>query len=84
MNKWISYKGDKLTPPEQVKGYSKLTEENKKLFTAFLENFYKVWEYPEDHIPVKVVLKKDKDNGTYLRTDFNGEWYHVKNATTWY
>lgn len=76
---WISYKGDALTPPEKVKGYNKLSEENKKLFTAFLKNFYKVWGEPEDHQPVKVTSKE-----TYLRVDFNGEWYHVTGPSSWY
>ena len=79
MNEWISYKGDKLTPPEKVKGYSKLSEKNMKIFAAFLENFYKVWEFPEDHQPVKVTFVK-----TYLRVDFNGEWLHVTGPNTWY
>lgn len=83
MNEWVSYKGNVLKSPEQVAGYNKLSEDTKKLFVAFLRNFYKVWEYPEEHVPVKVVFKKDKD-GAYLRVDFNGEWYHVKGPTTWY
>lgn len=75
MNKkeeWTSYKGDILTKPEDVKGYSKLCEEHKKLFTTFLRNFYNVWEYPEEHVPTKVCLKKDKENGTYLRDQILG------------
>lgn len=84
MSEWVSYKGDTLTAPEDVVGYNKLSEECKKLFRVFLENFYKVWEYPEDHVPVRVAFKKDRANGSYLRVDFNGEWYHVKGPTTWY
>lgn len=84
MNEWISYKGDTLTAPEDVAGYNKLSEENKKLFITFLKNFYKAWEYPEQHIPVKVCFKKDKANGAYLRVDFEKEWFHVKGPNTWY
>lgn len=83
MNEWISYKGDALTAPEDVKGYNKLSEENKKLFTAFLNNFYKAWGEPEDHQPVKVKFVKDR-SGPYLRVDFNGEWFHVTGPNTWY
>jgi hypothetical protein len=79
MCEWVSYKGNVLTSPEDVTGYSKLSKENKKLFTAFLKNFYKAWGEPEDHLPVKVTSK-----GTYLRVDFNGEWYHVTSPNTWY
>lgn len=87
MNKkeeWTSYKGDSLTSPSEVKGYSKLPEECKKLFEAFLRNFYKVWEYPEEHTPIKVVLKKYRVNGSYLRVEFKNEWLHVTGPNTWY
>jgi hypothetical protein len=79
MNEWTSYKGDALTPPEQIKGFNKLSEEHKKLFRAFLKNWYKALGEPEDHQPVKVTFLK-----TYLRVDFKGEWYHVTGTNTWY
>lgn len=82
--KWTSYKGDGLTKPEEVEGYDKLSEEHKKLFTAFLRNFYNAWEHPEEHIPTKVCLRKDKANGSYLKVDFTNEWVHVKGPNTWY
>lgn len=84
MIEWISYKGDTLTAPEDVAGYNKLSEDHKKLLSEFLKNFYKAWDYPEDHLPTKVTFKKDKVEGAYLRVDFNGEWYHVKSPNTWY
>lgn len=76
----LSYKGDILTAPEQVKDYDKLSEDNKKLFTAFLTNFYKTWEYPEEHQPTKVEFIA-KEN--YLKVIFNKDWLHVLN-NTWY
>lgn len=82
--KWTSYKGDVLAKPENVKGYSKLSEECKKLFAAFLENFYKAWEYPEEHMPTKVCFKKDRSNSGYLRVDFKDMWLHVKGPNVWY
>lgn len=70
---------------EEVKGYSQLSDADKALFAQFLSNFYSAWDYPEKHIPVQVKLKSDKANGRYLRVDLiNGDWYHVKNPSTWY
>lgn len=68
----------------KIKGLEKLSV-NGKMFIGFLKNFYKSWEHPEEHTPVKVVFKKDKVNGAYLRVDCaDGKWYHVKSATKWY
>lgn len=82
MNAWISYKGDKLAAPEDVKGYETLSDKQKNLFNGFLKNYYKAWEYPEDHLPVKVKFI-DKEN--YLKVEFcNKEWLHVTNTNIWY
>ena len=78
-DEWINYKGDKLTSPEQVKGHNKLSDSDKRLFTEFLQHFYKAWEYPEDHLPIKVEAAKG-----YLKVTFNDMWLHVLNASTWY
>jgi len=70
---------------ENVKGFKKLSNDYKILFSEFMENFLNRWEYPENHIPFKVRLKNDKSNGTYLRVDFvDGDWLHVKSASCWY
>lgn len=82
---WVSYKGDKLIQPKDVKGFNKLLDSNKQLFELFLKNFYRAWEYPENHVPINVFFKKDKINGDYLRVDFkDNEWYHVKGPNTWF
>ncbi|AFM43000.1 hypothetical protein Desaci_4138 [Desulfosporosinus acidiphilus SJ4] len=83
--KFMSYKGDRLTNPESVKGFEKLTNDQQQLFESFLSNFYKRWEYPERHIPVNVAATWDKSSGKYLRVDFkDGQWFHVKGPNTWY
>lgn len=85
MNDWVSYKGDKLTASSEVKGYEDLDDLYKQRFEQFLKNFYKSWEFPEQHIPVKVAFKKDKSNGSYLRVDFkDGTWLHVTGSRQWY
>lgn len=81
---WTSYKGDVLTKPEEVEGYIKLCKKHKELFIEFSRNFYKAWEYTEEHVPVKVQLKKDKFNCVYLRVDFANEWLHVNGPNSWY
>lgn len=73
-----------LKRAEDVKGFSALSSENKALFKEFLNNFYKSWEHPEKHVPLKVKLIRDKANGQYLRVDFTTMWLHVINSTTWY
>ena len=78
---WLSYNGKSLISPGNVKGYNKLSEVNKQLFTSFLTNFYKVWEYPEDHQPIKVEFI-GKEN--FLKATFAKEWFHVTNANNWY
>ena len=82
--KWTNFKGDALVKPEEVKGYDELIDSHKELFAAFLNNYYKGWEYPEDHMPLKVTFKSDNDAGNYLRVDFKDCWLHVKNQNTWY
>lgn len=81
---WTSYKGYVLTKPEDVKGFNKLSEECKKIFAAFLKNFYKDWECPEEYVPEKVAFKKDKASGAYLRVEFTNEWFHVTGPNSWY
>jgi hypothetical protein len=81
MNKWVSHKGDILTEPCNVEGYNSLDINNKKIFEAFLKRYYKYWEYPENHMPIKVVyMSKEK----YLKVLFNDTWLHVVDAYTWY
>jgi hypothetical protein len=81
----LSYKGDELKDPEKVRGFNLLSDFNKELFRQFIVNFYNAWEFPERHVPIKVALKRDKFNGTYIRVDFkSGDWYHVKGPYTWY
>jgi len=84
-NEWLTSKGVKLKKPLEVRGYEKLGASTKKIFELFLKNFYKAWEAPEEHIPVRVALKKDAANGSYLKVDFkDGTWLHVKGPNTWY
>lgn len=82
---WVSYKGDPLTKPENVKGFNHLNDADKLLFSRFLKNFYERWEFPEEHLPISVRKDWDKANGHFLRVCFhNNRWLHVKDTTTWY
>lgn len=84
-NKWFSSTGVKLKTPVDVRGYEKLSNSSRQIFELFLKNFYAAWEAPEEHIPIRVALKKDADNRAYLRVDFkDGTWLHVKGPNTWY
>lgn len=40
--------------PEKVKRFNKLNAADKDLFKRVCTRFYKAWEYPEDHVPVKI------------------------------
>lgn len=84
-DKWLSSKGVKLKAPNEVRGFEKLSNSSRQIFESFLKSFYKAWEYPEEHIPIRVAIKKDAANGVYLRVDFkDGTWLHVKGPNTWY
>lgn len=66
--------------PEKVKGYSKLNSEGKELFRRFCEKFYKAWEYPEDHEPIKIEKAKE-----YLKVTLSdGDWLHILKNGSWY
>ena len=81
--KIISYKGDILTSPADVKGYDGLSPDQQILFDKFLNNFYQVWEFPEKHCPVKIRYVADKT--PYLRVDFaDDEWLHILSPTVWF
>lgn len=65
---------------EKVKGFSKLNDADKELFKRFCTRFYKAWEYPEDHAPIKV----QRADG-YLKVVLNdGDWLHVLGNGDWY
>ena len=42
-NIWNWYKCAKLKAPSDVKGYEKLTVDDKKILTSYLNNFYNSW-----------------------------------------
>lgn len=66
---------------EKVKGYRKLNDKDKGLFKKFCEKFYKAWEYPEDHAPVKI----ERMDSKYLKVILNdGDWLQVLNDGSWY
>ncbi|MEN6462214.1 MAG: hypothetical protein ABFC94_12695 [Syntrophomonas sp.] len=80
---WLSHQSDVLRKPDQVPGYHKLSEDHQKLFTAFLNNFYRSWEFPEKHLPKKVKYIADKI--PYLRINCeDGNWLHILSPTRWY
>jgi len=68
-----------LIKPSAVKGYKNLSLENRKLIEDFLEKYYRVYEYPEEHQPVSV-----KKGEGYLRVNFKNYWLHVIDKNTWY
>lgn len=74
---------------EKVKGFEKLTV-NADMFKSFCENFYNAWglEARETIVPISVKFCKDKENGSYLRFDYNmyGRkcWLHVKGPRLWF
>ncbi len=74
-----------LKKAEEVKGFNKLPDACKEIFSDFLNNWYKRWDHPERHQPLQVALKCDRGAGTYLRVDMSdGNWYHVKSATIFF
>ena len=82
-DKIISYKGDVLTGPSEVEGYEQLSDQNKLLFAEFLRNFYEAWEFPENHLPVRI--KYVANDAPNLRVDFaQGGWLHIISPTLWY
>lgn len=59
---------------ETIKGYNKLTGNDRKVFDKFLKDYYKGWEFPQEHEPISVKVKKG-----FLRVKFiDGSWLHVK------
>ena len=82
-DKIISYKGDVLTGPAEVDGYEQLNADQRILFEEFLHNFYGAWEFPENHLPIKIQYVMDEIS--YLRVDFEkGGWLHILSPTVWY
>ncbi len=66
---------------EKVKGYNKLNDSGKELFKVFCEKFYKAWEYPEDHKPIKI----EKMDSKHLKVSLNdGDWLHISKDGSWY
>lgn len=79
----INYKGHILTNTADVIGYQKLNDSHKKMFEKFLNNFFAVWEFPENHLPVKIKYIAGKT--PYLRVDFEkGGWLHILSPHTWF
>lgn len=66
---------------EKVKGYSKLGTSDKELFKKFCARFYKAWEYPEDHEPIKV----ERMDAKYLKVTLNDStWLHINKFGIWF
>jgi hypothetical protein len=66
---------------EKVKGYNKLNDKDKELFKVFCEKFYKAWEYPKDHRPIKI----EKMDSEHLKVTLNdGDWLHILKDGSWY
>ncbi|MDD3363543.1 MAG: hypothetical protein PHZ03_01030 [Syntrophomonas sp.] len=79
----INYKGHILTNTADVIGYEKLNDSHKKLFEEFLNNYWAVWELPENHLPAKIKYVKGKI--PYLRVDFaKGGWLHILSPHEWF
>lgn len=78
-----------LVKANEVEGYEILSEENQQLFTHFLKNFYRVWEHPENFVPISVYVcsEEGKKFLKYVYTDMRTkrkEWLHVVDPDTWY
>ena len=70
----------KVFNPEEVKGYNNLDDKEKEVFKRFCARFYKAWEYPEDHAPLKIQRARK-----YLRVTLNdGDWLHILKNGEWY
>ena len=66
---------------EEVKGFNKLSDADKELFKKFCERFYRAWEYPEEHAPVKI----EKMDSRYLKVTLkDGMWLHITKNCEWY
>lgn len=74
---------------KKVIGFNNLSENNQKLFTAFLSNFYHAWglEVRDTIKPLKISYMNDIE-GKYLRFDYEiydrKEWLHVTTEKNWY
>lgn len=77
-----------LPKAEEIKGFDKLPKAAQEIFKGFLTNFYKAFEYPEDHEVVKVSIAKEgrgKHMSQFIKaTTQSGEWFHVLSAHYWY
>lgn len=77
-----------LPEAEKVKGFSKLPVQAQEIFKGFLTNFYKAFEFPEDHEIVKVsIVREGKGKHTlpFIKaTCKSGEWFHVLTPHDWY
>ncbi|APM41363.1 hypothetical protein [Clostridium kluyveri] len=70
----------KMFDATEVKGFNKLNDADKDLFTRFCKKFYDAWEYPEKHKPVKVQKMKG-----YLKvTLVDVSWLHITKNCEWY
>lgn len=79
---------NQLQAAKQIEGFNKLPLEDQKIFTGFITNFYKAFEFPEDHEIVKVAIAREgrgKHATQFIKaTCENKEWFHVLSARTWY
>ena len=72
-----------------IKGY-KAIPKNQEMFKAFLKCFINSWglDARETIKPISVKFCKDKENGSYLRFDYEiyerKEWLHVTSVDNWY
>lgn len=83
-------KEDISVEADRVRGFDKLNEDDAKIFSSFLKNFYDAWglEAKETIVPIKVEAERDKSNGKYLRFEYRIYdrecWLHVKDDAIWY
>jgi hypothetical protein len=71
-------------------GVERLGEDTQQMFYAFLENFISRQgsEGQETFKPISVEIKSDKENGEYLKFDYEMYsrkcWLHVIDSGRWY
>lgn len=79
-----------ITNNIEIIGLEKLGEETKAMFYNFLETFMirQSAEGLETFKPISVKVTRDKENGEYIRFDYEmfGRrcWLHVKSPGVWY
>lgn len=77
-----------LPEANEIEGFSKLSKEAQEIFKGFLNNYYKSFEFPEDHEVIVVSIAHEgrgKHKITFIKAECaDKEWFHVVSKYSWY